>query len=177
MARQSPIHAAAGDSPAVRRQDPPLYEARLWPNRSLSSRGFRWVMGGAAAMMALPFIPLAGTPVAAGLAPFALGALALLWLMIRRNYRDGRLTETLRLWPDVIEVERREPDGRVLRWSANPYWVKLRLHPEGRPENYLTLEGGGRVIELGAFLSPEERVALAAQIEDALARARRAQPR
>ena len=62
--------------------------------------------------------------------------------------------------------------GRVLRWQANPHWVRVKIQPEGRPQNYLTLKGGGREIELGAFLSPEERADLAEQIEMAMARAR-----
>ncbi|MEM8820806.1 MAG: DUF2244 domain-containing protein [Pseudomonadota bacterium] len=48
---------------------------------------------------------------------------------------------------------------------------------QGRPENYLTLKGGGREIELGAFLSPEERLSLAERLEDAIRIAlRRAAP-
>ena len=35
-------------------------------------------------------------------------------------------------------------------------------------ENYLTLEGNQRTIELGAFLSPEERIELKVNIETAL---------
>ena len=62
----------------------------------------------------------------------------------------------------------------MLRWQANPFWVRLRLDPDARPENYLTLQGGGRRIELGAFLSPEERVELAEELEAAL---RKAAPR
>ena len=98
----------------------------------------------------------------------------LLWFFIRRNTRDGRLTATLRLWPDLNTVVRREPSGRRLTWTANPFWVQVTLHTAAKLENYLTLKGGGREIELGAFLAPEERAALKAEIEDALARARAA---
>ena len=49
---------------------------------------------------------------------------------------------------------RREPSGGVRRWHANPFWVRLRLLDGERVEKYLTLEGNGREIELGAFLSP-----------------------
>lgn len=132
----------------------------IWPHRSLSLRGFRIVLTLVGVGLALPLIPLAGTSAAWGLAPFLLAALAALWLAIRRSYADGRLTEDLRLWPDLITVERREPRGAVRRWHANPHWVRLRLLENARIEKYLTLAGNGREIELGAFLSPEEREAL-----------------
>ena len=162
---------AGAQAPAVFRSERPIYEVVLWPHRSLSARGFAAVMGFTGAMLALPLIPLAGSAVALGLAPFLVATFALLAWFIRRNARDGRLTETLRLWPDLMTVERREPSGRVLRWQADPYWVRLKMDPDGRPENYITLKGGGRIIELGAFLSPEERADLAAELEDAIATA------
>lgn len=166
--------AAGGIPPAASRSDPPVYQVTIWPHRSMSPLGFRLVMAGAALMLCVPMIPVIGTPVFLGLAPFALGAWGLLWLFLKRNYRDARLSEHLRLWPDLIQVERREPRGPVQSWHANPYWVELKIHPDARPENYITLRGGGRTIQLGAFLSPEERVALHEELEDALGAARRA---
>ena len=43
-----------------------------------------------------------------------------------------------------------------------------------RLKNYLTLAGKGRHIELGAFLSPNERIELRDKIENALAKAKSA---
>lgn len=170
--------AAGADAPAAcasawidwpERTDPALYRVTLWPNRSLSRRGKHMVLAIMAVGLAIPLVPALGTPVFWGLLPFELGALGLLWLGFARNDADGRLTEELTLWRDEIRVERREPGGRVLRWQAIPYWVRLRLHEDARIEQYLTLKGGGREIELGAFLSPEERVSLKDEIERALA--------
>jgi uncharacterized membrane protein len=160
------------DAPA--RTDPPLIVLTLWPHRSLSRRGFRWVLVIAGIGLTVPLVPLWGTPVALGLAPFLLLALLGLYLAIRRSYFDGRLTEELRLWPDLLTVERREPDGRVLRWQANPFWVRPTLLRGAHVENYLILRGSGREIELGAFLSPEERLALHGDLVAALGRLRSA---
>jgi len=166
------LETAGEDPPAVSRSDQPIYQVTLWPNRSLPRRGFLIVMALAAAGMSLPLIATLRAPmVALALIPHLLLALGLLWWFIRRSYRDGEMAEELRLWPDLIAVERRGPRGRVRRRNANPHWVKLKLDPEGRPENYLTLKGEGREIELGAFLSPEERVELAEELETALRRA------
>jgi uncharacterized membrane protein len=170
----STIQTAGADAPAVSRPDPPLYSVTLWPHRALSARGFAIVMAGTGLMLCIPLLPFLGTPVAMGLAPFLAAALAALAWFLRRNHRDLGLHEELRLWPDLVAVERHEPKGRVRRWQANPYWVRIKLHPDGRPENYLTLKGGGREIELGAFLSPEERADLAEQLEDAFRRAQAA---
>lgn len=160
MVYREGVGAATSRADPFLRQDPPDLALTLWPNRSLSRRGFARVLGLVAAGLALPLIPFIGTRVALGLLPFLLGALLALYLAIRRSYFDGRLTEELRLWPDLITVERREPRGTVRRWHANPFWVQPRLLENARIEKYLTLRGNGREIELGAFLSPPERVAL-----------------
>lgn len=170
--------AAGGEIPAVfngldpfGRSDPPLFTVSLWPHRSMTRRGFRWFLGLLAAGLSIPLVSVWGTPVALFLTPFLLAALAFAWVMIELNYRAGRLVEELRIWPDAIAVERREPRGRVLRWAANPYWVTVGLNDTPTIEKYLTLTGGGRTIELGAFLTPEERVDLAGGLRDALRRA------
>jgi len=175
---EGPDRAAGAQTPAVgvsgdpfARGDAPVYAVTLWPHQSMTSGGFRGFVGVLAAGLALPVLSVWGTPVMWFLIPFMLAALALVVSLIRLNQRQRRLTETLRLWPDAMTVERREPDGRVRRWAANPYWVRLALTDTPAIERYLTLSGGDRTIELGAFLTPEERVALADEIEAALRRA------
>jgi len=171
---RSPAAGVPGDVLGWReRRDRPVYQARLWPNRSLAPSGRRLVLRIAAVGLALPLVALVslGSPMVWGLAPFALAALAGLWLGLRRSERDGRLTEQVTIWPDEMRIERREPDGRLRRWSADPWRVRVRLHEDAKVEQYLTLAGGGREVELGAFLSPDERVALAAELEEALTRA------
>ena len=171
------ITGAGGDTPAPdpfeERSDPPLLDLTLWPNRSLSRRGFAWVLAIVGVGLLIPIIPLLGTRAVLGLIPFSLAALLALYVAIRRNYADGRLTERIRIWPDLVTVIRREPRGAVRRWHANPHWVRLALRDDGPVERYLTLSGGGREIELGAFLSPEERESLHADLDRAFARARR----
>jgi uncharacterized membrane protein len=154
------------------RPDAPVYRVTLWPNRSLSQRGFRLVMGLVALGLAIPVLPLLGTPVGLALLPFVSLPLLGLWWSLRRNTADGRLVEHLAIWPDAIRVERHEPDGTIRAWDANPYWVRLALRDDGPVENYLTLRASGREIELGAFLSPEERTDLHRQLADALNSAR-----
>jgi len=167
-----PAVAVPGDWLAWReRGDRPVYAARVWPNRSLGPWGRAATMRLAAVGLALPLLAVAGTPVVWGLAPFAAAALAGLWLGFRRNQFDGRLVEEVTVWPDEVRIERREPRGRVRRWSADPWRVRIQVHEDARIEKYLTLRGGGREVELGAFLSPEERVSLAAEVQDALTRA------
>lgn len=155
------------DADPFARTDEPVYHVTLWPNRSLNAVGFRNTM----------IIVIVGSAI--GIAPvfmatgnlwillFAIIPVATLYFFFMRNYRDGRLTEELRVYPSVIAVERREPSGEIHRWQANPYWVKVKLQ-DTHVEHYLTLEGNQRTIELGAFLSPEERLSLKAEIDDAL---------
>jgi uncharacterized membrane protein len=155
---------------AAARTDPPAFAVSLWPHRSLSRRGFRKFMALLAAGLAIPLVASWGTPVAWMLLPFLLAALGCVWLAIHVSWRRGRVHEELRLWPEVMLVERTEPGGAVRRWAANPYWVRVELRDTRQLPHYLTLAGGGRTIELGAFLTADERVALASDLRAALAR-------
>ena len=166
------VGAKAPAPDAFRRPGPPLLALTLAPHRPLTPRGGAWTLGLTAAGLCAPLLALGGHRVAWGLLPFMAVALFSLYAAIRRNTRDGRLTEELRIWPDLITVVRREPKGTVRRWHANPFWVRARLHDDGRVEKYLTLEGAGREIELGAFLAPWERESLYAEIRATLSRLR-----
>ncbi|MGD1926013.1 MAG: DUF2244 domain-containing protein [Paracoccaceae bacterium] len=156
------------------RKDKPVYEVVLWPNQSLTRPGLSWFLGISAAFLILPAATIIGTAVFWGLIPFLVLSFIGVWFAIRRNGRNLSLSETLWIWRDEVRVERREPSGKRLRWQAEPMRVRLRIHKDAKIEDYLTLSGGGRIIELGAFLAPEERIALADEIEAALTRAIRA---
>jgi uncharacterized membrane protein len=155
------------------KDDRPVARVMLRPNRSLSYRGFAWFLLVVWGFLLLPLLSLLGTTALWAMLPFMLVVLLALWLSFRRNYRDGGLFEELTLWPDLIAVHRHNPHSEAQDWQANPYWVSLALHEEGGPvENYLTLKGAGREIELGAFLSPDERVELHQAVEREIMRAK-----
>lgn len=134
---------------------------RLWPHRSLPRRGFVAFIAATAALLALPLMAVLGTLVLWGLLPFAAAAVAGVWWGLSRSYRDGETLEILTLERDRITLSRRAPDRTEQHWQANPYWVRVRVYPTGGPvADYLTLRGSGREVEIGAFLTPEERRAL-----------------
>jgi uncharacterized membrane protein len=153
------------------RGEPPLACLHLWPHRSLPKRGFVWFIGATFVLLLLPLLAVLGTPILWGLAPFVLGALWFLYAMIQKNYRDGEILEELRLWSDRAELTRSVRNRAPLTWAANPYWISVHLHEIGGPvSSYLTLKGAGREVELGAFLSADEREALHETLRDVLAR-------
>ena len=139
----------------------------LWPHRSLSQRGFVGFVGLTAALIAVPLLPNLGSPVLWALLPFLLATIWGIWFALRKNGRDRDIVEELTLTPDRITLVRHGPKGQRQDWEANPYWLRVTLHETGGPvPNYLTLKGEGREVELGSFLSEEERVALRWELQD-----------
>lgn len=151
------------------RQTPTTARLRLWPHNALAPRGFALAVGLAAFALAFPMIALVGSSALWGLLPFAGAALWGLWYALERNFRDRRVLEEMQLSRDGIILRRFNPKGPVQDWQANPAWVTLNLIPRGGPvEHYLTLTSGGREVELGAFLTPEERIRLNDLLSDLL---------
>ncbi|WP_460274803.1 DUF2244 domain-containing protein [Celeribacter sp. ULVN23_4] len=152
--------------------DVPLWRLELWPHRSLGSKGFSaaiWLMfaGGL-----IPVVPFIGTTAFWVLLGFMMIALTALWAALRRSDREG-LREEMVIWQDRVTLSHWPEKGARLDWEANPYWLRVTLHPEhDKVENYLTLKGAGenREVELGAFLGPKERRRLHAELTAVLAR-------
>ncbi|WOI57509.1 DUF2244 domain-containing protein [Palleronia sp. LCG004] len=151
--------------------DAPQARIALWPHRSLPKKGFVFFIGATYCLLLIPVIPLLGTPVLWGLLPFLMMALGGIYIALQRNYRDGELREELLLWSDRLELTRSDPRRPPRRWEANPFWVRLNLIEKSGPVPfYLTLSGAGREVELGAFLSPEERQGLYDELSRVLGR-------
>ena len=71
-----------------------------------------------------------------------------------------------------LTLTRSDPGREARVWQTNPYWVRVGLRANGPVEDYLVLTDGRREIELGAFLSPEERISLRGDLDLRLARLR-----
>jgi uncharacterized membrane protein len=142
----------------------------LRPHRSLGPQGFAAFIALTALLLAVPLLALMGGPALWFVLAFAIPAVWAVWTALRRNVRDGLLTEELTLTRDEARLTRRAPGGTEQTWTANPYWVRVTLYPtEGPVPEYLTLTGGDREVELGSFLSPDERQRLATELRDVLA--------
>ncbi|WP_112309705.1 DUF2244 domain-containing protein [Pseudogemmobacter bohemicus] len=149
----------------------------LTPHSALSRTGFAWFIGATAALIILPLLSVIATPVFWGLLPFILIAITGMWFALKRSWTDRSITEELVLTRDSAVLIRKGPRRRLHRWEANPYWVSVHLHPTGGPvPDYLTLKGDGREVELGAFLTPEERLMLRSELQTALAGVKTAAP-
>lgn len=169
-----PYEWIAPEDPAPRQA--PLAEVHLWPYRSLLRRDFVTFIAATAAMIVLPLIAVMGSPVLWGLLPFLALAVGGIWYALQRNQKDGEILEELRIWPDRITLDHTHPRRGHHTWEANPYWVQIKIDPHHEKiPNYITLKGADREVELGAFLSPEERPALYEELRHHLRMAQEAQ--
>jgi len=146
------------NGPAATAADPALAELHLWPYRSLPKQGFVIFIGVTAGMISIPLLAILGTMALWAILPFVGAALGGVWFALQRSYRDGRVHEELQFWPDLIKLTRHDPNRPDRHWEANPHWVQVSMRAsEGPVPHYLTLKGGGREVEIGAFLSEDER--------------------
>ena len=158
------------------------WQVVLWPHRSLSPRGLRiflTVLGMAFALFAAMTF-LAPTPyeidwsahlaVVAIVLGFMLGVFLLVWALFLRNYRDARYHERIAIEDRMLVIEANHPRRPNKRWEFRPYWTNVRTRTTRHVENQLLLSSSGKVVAIGAFLTPEERASLAIEIEDAIAR-------
>lgn len=155
----SPPPIAAGED---------VFEALLYPNRSLPNAGFIAVMAIVIAVnltLGVFFFSLGAWPVLG----FCGLDILLVWLAFKLSYRQGRLHERVRLSPDALWVSRVLPSGHETRWRLHPFWTDIAIDRPARHESQLRLISKGRCLILGSFLSPEERAAFA----DTLAAAQR----
>ncbi|ABF65024.1 hypothetical protein TM1040_2292 [Ruegeria sp. TM1040] len=144
-------------------------ELHLWPHQSLPPEGYMRFIGATAALITVPLLPLMGTPLFWGLIPFLTLAVFGMKYALDQNRRHAQIIEVLRLGPEEAELIRRDARGSEQSWRCNRHWTQVSLHPDRGPvPNYVTLRGAGREVEIGAFLSEDERKALYHDLRDAI---------
>ncbi len=150
-------------------EERPIFEALLYPHRSLSERGFKiliigtLVIGGAYGAL---FLVLGAWPIFGFLGAEWL----LLWWLFRTHFRGDRRAERIRLYPGRLLVQQIDAKGRAAEQSFEPYWLQIILTERGFENPALLLRSHGRAIEIGAFLGPAERRQFAGQLRAALQR-------
>lgn len=148
---------------------PDVRELRLWPHNSLPRRGVGVVVLTTFTLLMVPLLALLGSVLLWGLLPFALLAVGGIWVALNRSYRDRDILEVLTLTEREVHLGRRNPDGGTQNWACNRYWARAEMHDtDGPVPHYVTLKGAGREVEIGAFLSEEERQALFLELQTAL---------
>ena len=145
---------------------------RLIPNRSLDSFGTKIVFGVIACGFLLPIIPFIGSPIGTTLTIFSGLTFYLFLTLLQKNFQQGNTFEEILISKTKIVVVHQEKNKKRKTWEGNPYWTRVHVDVNNpKLKNYLTLAGKGRHIELGAFLSPDERIELRDKIKNALAKA------
>ena len=141
----------------------------VWPYNSLKPKGFVLFLGSTFVLISLPLFNVMGTTVFWGLLPFLLVAFMGVWFALRQSLNDRQILEQLTLSKEEIALIRQNPTGEHKRWVCSPYWAKLKIYEtEGPVANYITLTGNGREVELGAFLSENERKILYEELKQLL---------
>lgn len=141
----------------------------LWPHRSLPRRGFAAVVLACFALITIPLYGVLGTVFLWGLLPFAMAAVGGLWWALEHSYRTGDILETLTITPQDTVLIHQPRKGKVKEWRCNTYWTTAQIYASSGPvPHYVTLRGNGREVEIGAFLSEDERRALISDLNFAL---------
>jgi uncharacterized membrane protein len=154
--------------------DPPAEHAgelHLWPHQSLPPKGFVAFIGATFCMILIPVIAMLGSVILWGILPFVLMAVAGVWFALDRSHKNAQILEVLTLSQDRAHLIRHNPKGPDQEWDCNRYWAVPEMHTTGGPvPHYVTLKGEGREVEIGAFLSEDERKALYDDLVHALGR-------
>ena len=155
--------------------EPLVFDAVLYPHRSLSPRGFWILMTGVSLISftaGIAFFLIGAWPV---LGFFGLDVLLIL-VAFRLSYRAARMLERVRLSADSLQIERVSPYGQVRRWSFQPYWVRVALDDPPQLDSVVTIGSHGRTVGVGSFLVPGEKAEFAAALRAALHGLRAAGP-
>jgi len=144
---------------------------RLWPHQSLPPKGFAAFILTTFTLILIPTLPLLGTPLMWGLLPFMLAAVWGIYWALQRNHKARQIEEILTIDGENARLTHTTPKGEVKEWGCNRYWATvLKYEKDGPVPHYITLRGEGREVEIGAFLSEEERIALYEDLQRSLHR-------
>ncbi len=139
------------------------------PNRSLSRSGLWWYLA-LQSFATLGFALLAAQGGVVLAPPMAVLELAVVVYCLRHVWHDRGHGQIITLTSSQLEIG--ATSGGVPPVSFHPYWVRVWLEP-ARWRNWptrLLVGSHGRALEIGSFLTDEERLALAKNLKGLLAK-------
>ena len=154
----------------MERSNPKSWVVTLTPHRSLSRRGFITVMS-----------LIGGLNFTAGIVFFAIGAwpvvgfcgldVLLVWWAFHVNFADAKRAERIEITPTELILDGHVKGREIPRQHFNRRWVRVELQVDEEREliGSLFLRSHGLRTEIGGFLAPDERKALARELRAALA--------
>ncbi|WP_448326708.1 DUF2244 domain-containing protein [Sulfitobacter sp. M13] len=150
---------------------PPTQILTLRPHQSLSAKGFASFILTTFILILIPVLSLLGTVLLWGLLPFILAAVAGIYWALQRNHKAREIEEVFTLDHHTAHLLHRTAGGDVKEWQCNRHWtVVTKYEKDGPVPHYVTLRGMGREVEIGAFLSEEERITLYDELNRSLLR-------
>lgn len=150
-------------------EDELLFDAVLYPHRSLNSLGFRLLMLG---VILISFL-VGGLFFAVGAWP-VIGFLGLdvllIYLAFQISYRSATLFERIKLSRKELVVQRILPRGKVYSWSFKPpHWVRVTQSGAiGNKNDRIVVSSHGSALFVGDFLRSDERRSLAVSLRMAI---------
>lgn len=153
-------------------QAKPIFAATLTPHRSLSRTGKRVVIGLVAALALVPGIVfyLAGAWPVVGF--MGLDVLAI-WIALTVSMRAGKQREMVSLWPGTLELKKIDAKGAEQVATFVPSNVRFVIDRDFNERvQALWLRQGEARVELGAFLSADEKLSFSKAFGAALRKAR-----
>ena len=155
------------------RDEPIYFKAVLRPNPPLPIIACLCLLAAVAAVnitIALMFVIRGAWPVT----PFmGVDVLALAWAFFNSN-RAAKKREELELSRSELRVDYYPARGEPRNVGLNPYWVKVELDEPPRGRSAITLASHGKRLQIGSFLSPNDRASFAKALINALGMARQA---
>jgi uncharacterized membrane protein len=143
-----------------------LFNATLYPHRSMTPRGARTIItivGVICALAGLRFIIVGAWPVVL----FVMFDVIALWIAFHFNFRAARLFETIQLTKQSLVICRVHPNRQVETWGLEPYWLRILIE-RYKDNDALQIISHGKKLEIGAFLTDREKQEIATSLQSAL---------
>lgn len=157
---------------STKTQARPLFAATLTPHRSLTRRGYRYVVALVCIMATVPgiiFFSLGAWPIVGFL---GLDVLAIGWALAA-SMQSGKQCEEITLWADELEVKQVTSGGKAEISRFNPFFVKLVIDRDFNERiTGLHLRAREEDLVIGAFLNPDDKTSFARVFGTALKKAR-----
>jgi len=145
-------------------------DAVIRPNRSLSMRGFYWLIG----VLVFFNLAVAGLMIALGAFPvpifLGVDVLAVI-LAFRASYRSGGMAERVQVSAAEVRVLHQAGGRSHTVWSSPTAFTRVAVEQPGEPETRVRLHLSGRALTVAHALSPGERAGFAEALQRAIRQA------